>query len=139
MIVVVYLMMCCHGDCREGVVSLTHEQSRIVNHPIKPGDVVKVVAFAGQYKVEYLTLSLSLSLSLSHSLTLSLSLSLGTGKTTTLLHFALSHPNHRFLYLVYNKSVQELASKVFPKSNVTCKSLHSLAYEHIGYVHELTL
>ena len=44
----VYLMMCCHGDCREGVVSLTHEQSRIVNHPIKPGDVVKVVAFAGQ-------------------------------------------------------------------------------------------
>ena len=48
MVVVVYLIMCCHGDCREGVVSLTHEQSRIVNHPIKPGDVVKVVAFAGQ-------------------------------------------------------------------------------------------
>ena len=51
MVVVVYLMICCHGDCREGVVSLTHEQSRIVNHPIKPGDVVKVVAFAGQWKV----------------------------------------------------------------------------------------
>ena len=76
MIVVVYLMMCCHGDCREGVVSLTHEQSRIVNHPIKPSDVVKVVAFAGQWKVEYLSLSLSHSLFLSLTLSLSLSLSL---------------------------------------------------------------
>ena len=58
---------------------------------------------------------------------------LGTGKTTTLLHFALSHPNHKFLYLVYNKSVQVLASKLFPKSNVVCKTLHSLAFGHTGW------
>ena len=27
---------------------LTHEQMRVINHPIQTGDVVKVVAFAGE-------------------------------------------------------------------------------------------
>ena len=30
------------------VVKLTHEQLRIVNHNVQPGEVIKIIAFAGQ-------------------------------------------------------------------------------------------
>ena len=56
----------------------------------------------------------------------------GTGKTTTLLHFTLASPDKRFLYLVYNKSVQESSKRVFPSSNVECRTLHSLAFDWTG-------
>jgi F-box protein 18 (helicase) len=63
---------------------LTAEQSEVVNHRLQPGEVIKVMAFAG------------------------------TGKTTTLLRFTALNPNMSFLYCVYNKSVQEHAATIFP-------------------------
>ncbi|KAL5516967.1 hypothetical protein EMCRGX_G002426 [Ephydatia muelleri] len=54
-------------------LKLTSEQLRIVNHRLQPGDIVKVVAFAG------------------------------TGKTTTLQNFARLNPHIKFLYCVFNK------------------------------------
>jgi F-box protein 18 (helicase) len=76
---------------------LTAEQAQVVNHRLHPGEVVKVLAFAG------------------------------TGKTTTLLRFTALNPHMTFLYCVYNKSVQEHASTIFPP-NVKCKTFHSLAH-----------
>ena len=43
----------------------------------------------------------------------------GTGKTTTLLHYALTHPNQKFLYICYNKSIQLEAQEKFPKNVLT--------------------
>ncbi|KAL5013331.1 hypothetical protein ScPMuIL_007601 [Solemya velum] len=63
---------------------LTHEQLRIVNHRTDPGDIVKIVAFAG------------------------------FGKTTTLVRYTQLHPNMKFLLVVYNKSVCEHAKTKFP-------------------------
>ncbi|CAG0885657.1 unnamed protein product [Darwinula stevensoni] len=90
-------------------MSLTHEQLRIVSHSLGPGQVIKIVALAG------------------------------TGKTTTLLKFAQAHPHLSFLLVVYNKSAQEYASKLFPQ-NVRCSTAHSLAYRAEGfkYRHKLT-
>lgn len=79
----------------------THEQMRIINHNIEPSHVVKIVAFAG------------------------------TGKTTTLLQMCKQRPHQRFLLVVYNKSVEEHCSKIFPK-NVTVKTAHAMAFAHIG-------
>lgn len=67
-------------------IRLTHEQIRIVNHALKPGDVVKIVAFAG------------------------------TGKTTTLVEFAKMWPSKRFLNAVYNKSVNVYSQRIFPSN-----------------------
>jgi F-box protein 18 (helicase) len=55
----------------------------------------------------------------------------GTGKTTTLLHFARSRPGMRFLYVAFNRSVQQQAERVFPE-NVTCRTVHSLAWNACG-------
>ncbi|XP_022236773.1 F-box DNA helicase 1-like, partial [Limulus polyphemus] len=48
-------------------------------------------------------------------------------------------PGLKFLSVVYNKSVNELAKKTFPP-NVECRTAHSLAWEGIGkfYRHKLT-
>lgn len=51
----------------------------------------------------------------------------GTGKTTTLISYTEVRPNTRFLYIAYNKSIQLDAEKRFPR-NVTCKTMHSIAY-----------
>ena len=58
---------------------------------------------------------------------------LGTGKTTSLIHLARKNSALKFLYLCYNKSVQECAQKVFG-SNVKCQTFHSLAFRTAGLV-----
>ncbi|NXI41381.1 FBH1 helicase, partial [Galbula dea] len=67
-------------------VKLTHEQQRILNHKIEPGQVVKIVAFAG------------------------------TGKTSTLVKYAEKFPDLQFLYVTFNKAVAERARSVFPRN-----------------------
>jgi len=56
----------------------------------------------------------------------------GSGKTTTLRLLAEAYPLKRGLYLAYNKAMQLDAQKVFP-SHVVCKTVHSLAYQHVGH------
>ncbi|XP_053318973.1 F-box DNA helicase 1 [Spea bombifrons] len=65
---------------------LTSEQQHIVNHDIAPGQVVKIMAFAG------------------------------TGKTSTLIKYAEKRPSLRFLYLSFNKSITQHASQRFPRN-----------------------
>ena len=62
----------------------TEEQQAIIQYPLQPQDVLKIMAFAG------------------------------TGKTTTLVHFAQARPQWRFLYVAFNKSVQVEATRAFP-------------------------
>ncbi|XP_077485711.1 F-box DNA helicase 1-like isoform X3 [Amblyomma americanum] len=61
----------------------TYEQMRIINHELSPGDVVRIVAFAG------------------------------TGKTSTLVEYARLRPAARFLCIVYNKSVCDIGKRTF--------------------------
>lgn len=68
------------------MMQLTEEQHAIVQYPIQPHDVLKIMAFAG------------------------------TGKTTTLVHFAKARPQWRFLYVAFNKSVQVEATRLFPEN-----------------------
>ena len=65
---------------------LTPEQSEIVRTDLKPGEILKIIAFAG------------------------------TGKTTTLFEYTKERPKLRFLYVAFNKSVQIEASAKFPKN-----------------------
>ncbi|NWI61090.1 FBH1 helicase, partial [Calyptomena viridis] len=67
-------------------VKLTHEQQRILNHKIEPGQTVKIMAFAG------------------------------TGKTSTLVKYAEKFPHLNFLYVAFNKAVAEKGKKVFPRN-----------------------
>ncbi|NXR17935.1 FBH1 helicase, partial [Cinclus mexicanus] len=67
-------------------VKLTHEQQRILNHKIEPGQTVKIMAFAG------------------------------TGKTSTLVKYAEKFRELKFLYLAFNKAVAEKGKKVFPRN-----------------------
>ncbi|XP_072178735.1 F-box DNA helicase 1-like [Diadema setosum] len=83
-------------------IDLTPEQMRIINHNLQPTDCIKIIAFAG------------------------------TGKTTTLIRFAQLRPHLNFLYIAFNKSVQEEARKKFPR-NVESRTLHSLAYKAVGF------
>lgn len=63
----------------------------------------------------------------------------GTGKTSTLVQFALAHPNSRMLYLAYNRAIRDEAEQKFP-FNVECKTSHQLAWSHFGrhFRHRLT-
>ncbi|XP_060062920.1 F-box DNA helicase 1-like [Ylistrum balloti] len=70
--------------CAESSLRLTHEQMRVVNHNCQPGELAKIVAFAG------------------------------TGKTTTLVRYTQLRPNTKFLLLVFNKSVCDHAKTKFP-------------------------
>lgn len=65
-------------------MELTREQKDIVARDLRPGQLLKVVAFAG------------------------------TGKTTTLVEYAKARPHMRFLYVAFNKSVQKEAERKFP-------------------------
>ena len=65
-------------------VQLTDEQARFVNHDVRPGQVVKVQAFAG------------------------------TGKTQSLLAYAQRRPGQRFLYIAFNTSAAQSARTRFP-------------------------
>ena len=86
----------------------TEEQKGIINFDPSPGEVVKVNAFAG------------------------------TGKTTLLKGYTLARPNTKFLYVCFNKAIQEEAQRKFPPW-VNCRTIHSLAYAAIGrkYRHKL--
>ncbi|XP_070559585.1 F-box DNA helicase 1-like [Ptychodera flava] len=84
-----------------GGIRLTHEQLRIVKYEFEKNDIMKIMAFAG------------------------------TGKTSTLIDYTKRRPNKQFLYVCYNKSVQEQAEQAFPW-NVTCKTIHALAFNTTG-------
>jgi len=56
----------------------------------------------------------------------------GTGKTTTLSEFVKIRKRDSFLYIVYNSSIREEAKTKFP-GNVEIHTIHSLAYEAIGF------
>lgn len=88
--------------------TLTAEQKSIVRKTVQPGEILKIIAFAG------------------------------TGKTTTLASYALNRPNQHFLYIAFNKSMQLDAQQKFP-SNVTCRTVHALAFPRFGsnYQHKL--
>ncbi|GAC92518.1 DNA helicase I [Pseudozyma hubeiensis SY62] len=64
---------------------LTHEQDRFVRRDVRPGELVKVQAFAG------------------------------TGKTRSLLAYAERRPHRRFLYIAFNKAAAEEARRRFPE------------------------
>lgn len=86
------------------MIELTEEQKDIVACDLLPGQILKVIAFAG------------------------------TGKTSTLVEYANVRPHMRFLYVAFNKSVQNEANRKFP-SNVTAKTSHALAFRSHGYMH----
>ncbi|KAL1415063.1 hypothetical protein MTO96_029841 [Rhipicephalus appendiculatus] len=86
----------------------THEQMRIINHELAPTDVVRILAFAG------------------------------TGKTSTLVEYARLRPAAKFLCIVYNRSVCEIAKQTFPR-NVTCSTAHSLAFRAVGFQYKAKL
>ena len=93
---------------KEKLIQLTAEQSRIVNHPLSSEgkhDTIKIVAYPG------------------------------TGKTFCLVKMCEANPDLKFLVVVYNKSMQKHATKVFPKSNVKCSTVHSLAYSKCGHLY----
>jgi tRNA G46 methylase TrmB len=59
----------------------------------------------------------------------------GSGKTTTIIEYANARPKtSKILYLAFNKSVREEATKKFANKglgNVKVETAHSLAYKHI--------
>lgn len=62
----------------------------------------------------------------------------GTGKTATLAAFAQARPAQRFLYVAFNKAVQQEATRRFP-ANVVARTCHALAFQAVGraYQHKL--
>ncbi|KAF1515172.1 F-box DNA helicase 1, partial [Eudyptes filholi] len=76
----------CRQDLCSPEIKLTHEQQRILNHEIKHGQIVKIMAFAG------------------------------TGKTSTLVKYAEKFPDLNFLYVTFNKAVAESGRSVFPRN-----------------------
>ncbi|XP_039201711.1 F-box DNA helicase 1-like [Crotalus tigris] len=73
-------------DCRTDLKP-TREQQQILNHAFKkPGERVKIEAFAG------------------------------TGKTYTLIQYTKKWPELKFLYLPFNSSVREQAKQLFPEN-----------------------
>ena len=56
----------------------------------------------------------------------------GTGKTSTLTEFVKIRKKDLFLYIVYNSAIREEAKNKFPR-NVKIHTIHSLAYEEIGF------
>lgn len=83
---------------------LTEEQQAIAACDLRPGQVLKILAFAG------------------------------TGKTSTLVAYARKRPGLRFLYLAFNKSVQQEAQAKLP-SNVIARTSHALAFRSHGHPH----
>jgi len=85
----------------------TPQQRLIIEHQAKKGERIRVQAFAG------------------------------TGKTTTAVllaeHIGKTTPNARILYLVFNSSAREEATKRFPTDNVKVLTAHAFAYQRMGY------
>ena len=86
-------------------MDLTDEQKEIVARDLRSGEILKIMAFAG------------------------------TGKTSTLVDYTRSRPHLRFLYLAFNKSVQQEAAEKFPP-HVTCRTSHALAFRSHGHRHK---
>ena len=63
----------------------------------------------------------------------------GTGKTTSLVQMCKDNPQLKFLVVVYNKSVQDHAVDIFPKSNTQCHTAHSIAMGAVGYKYKKKL
>lgn len=59
----------------------------------------------------------------------------GSGKTTVLFEYATANQNLNGIYLAFNKNIATEAAQKFP-SNVTCKTIHSLAYANVGFKFE---
>lgn len=59
----------------------------------------------------------------------------GTGKTTTLVDYAKARPKQSMVYLAFNRSVKEEATRRFPR-NVRCVTTHGLAYKDFGTVYQ---
>nr|XP_033813910.1 F-box DNA helicase 1 isoform X2 [Geotrypetes seraphini] len=76
----------CFGSVLEK--KLTHEQTLILNHDVAPGEVAKIMAFAG------------------------------TGKTFTLMKYAEKRPKLKFLYVAFNRSIVDQARRIFPSNVV---------------------
>ncbi|MDR1164367.1 MAG: AAA family ATPase [Deltaproteobacteria bacterium] len=58
----------------------------------------------------------------------------GAGKTSTLKAFAARRPKSRLLYLAFNRAMAEEAKTAFGAlSNVEVKTLHGLAWSHVGF------
>lgn len=55
----------------------------------------------------------------------------GTVKTSTLVRFAQANPDHKMLYLAYNRAVRDEAEQKFP-FNVEFKTSHQLAWPNFG-------
>lgn len=58
----------------------------------------------------------------------------GTGKTTTLKAIAELYPDLKMLYMAFNKAIADEARGKFP-ANVEVRTVHSLAYTHLGRVY----
>ncbi|WP_022665444.1 UvrD-helicase domain-containing protein [Desulfospira joergensenii] len=66
------------------MIKLTDEQNQIIKTDLAPGEILKVIAFAG------------------------------AGKTSTLVEYTRRRPDMRFLYIAFNKGVQKEAQRKFP-------------------------
>ncbi|MEW6659688.1 MAG: UvrD-helicase domain-containing protein [Thermodesulfobacteriota bacterium] len=62
----------------------------------------------------------------------------GTGKTATLRASAERFPKKRILYLAFNKAIADEAKGKFP-TNVEVRTVHSLAYVHVGRLYKSRL
>jgi len=89
-------------------MELTQEQKLIIQKDLYDREIMKINAYAG------------------------------VGKTSTLYEYAKVRPYQKFLYVAFNKSVQEEAKSKFPP-NVECRTSHSLAWWGFGseYQHKL--
>ena len=57
----------------------------------------------------------------------------GTGKTSTLIEFCKARKDKKILYLSYNSSMRAEAEQKFKDlSNVSVKTMHSLAYTELN-------
>lgn len=54
----------------------------------------------------------------------------GAAKTTTLVEYVRLRPNKKFLYIAFNKSVEEEAKRKFKFPNIVIKTAHGLAYSN---------
>jgi F-box protein 18 (helicase) len=79
----------------------TKEQQAVIDCRMGPGEMKKVIAYAG------------------------------TGKTSTFVSYTRERERLPMLYLAFNKSVEVEAKTKFP-GNVTCKTVHALAWSTHG-------
>ncbi|MHB8068776.1 MAG: UvrD-helicase domain-containing protein [Desulfobaccales bacterium] len=62
----------------------------------------------------------------------------GTGKTATLRAIGESFPRNRILYMAFNRAIADEAKGKFPH-NVEVRTVHSLAYAHVGRLYKSRL